>query len=333
MSEDVPQQEWEPDILGADYTAHTLDLGRDPEGEGQALATVVRYLPAGISPAEWKQRPAVLILHGMTDYFFARHVAEHLHEQGLAVYGIDLRKCGRSRRDGQRWHYIEALQHYFPDLSAALDLITGTHSRVFGIGHSTGGLILSLWVDHLRRSDPARHRPVAGLVLNSPWLDMMYPQWLVTLTRPLIMALGKRFGGIPLPGGNLGAYGVSIHRDHHGEWDFDTELKPVGGWPKYLAWVRAVMLGHRQVHQGGVDTGVPILTLSSARSWLGRPYSAASDTADTVLDIKQINRWAPELGADVTLHPIEGARHDVYLSLKYAREEALSTTSEWIMAR
>lgn len=324
---------WETDILGDGYTCQTLHLGRDPEGEGDAFATIVRYRPRDTNRADWEQRPAVLLVHGMTDYFFATHVAEFLHGAGLAVYAVDLRKCGRSRREGQRWHYSENLQHYFPDLTGALDAITATHSRVFPVGHSTGGLVLPLWADHLRRSDTSRHRRLAGLVLNSPWLDMMYPRWLVRIAAPLLIRMGRRFGNIPLPGGNLGSYGESIHKDHHGEWTFDTELKPIGGFPKYLAWVRAVMIGHRQVHEGGVDVGCPVLTLCSTKSYLNRPYSAASDTADSVLDVEQIQKWAPRLGADVTVTPIEGARHDVYLSKKHAREQALAATIAWLHER
>lgn len=334
MSETEAEQQsgrtWLPDILGDGYTYRTLSFGSDPEGEGDAFATVVRYFPAGTEKVAWDNRPAVLLVHGMTDYFFHTHVAEALHAAGLAVYGIDLRKSGRSRREGQRWHYSENLQYYFPDLSGALDIITATHPKLFPIGHSTGGLILTLWADHLRRSDRARHAGLGGLVLNSPWLDMMFPRWVVNIARPLVNVLGKRFGGIPLPGGNLGSYGVSINKHHHGEWDYDTDLKPIAGFPKYLAWVRAVLIGQKQVHEGGVDVGVAVLTLCSARSWLNRPYTAASDAADTVLDVEQIKHWAPKLGADVTVTPIAGARHDVYLSMKHARDQALEATTRWL---
>lgn len=331
----TPQAHWEPDILGAGYTRRTLAMGRDPEGEGEIFATVVRHLPAGTDPAQWAQRPAVLWIHGMTDYFFATHVAEHFHAAGYAFYAVDLRKCGRSRREGQRWHYSDDLRHYFPDLNAALDLITGGdrapgHPRVYPVGHSTGGLISVLWADQLRRTAPARHSRLGGLVLNSPWLDMMYPPLLLKVAVPLLITLGVRFRGIPLPGGNLGAYGVSIYRGEQGEWDFDTTFKPVQGFPKFLGWVRAVLIGQREVHRGNIDVGVPVLTLCSTRSWLNRPYSAATDTADAVLDVEQIERWAPSLGKRVTVSPVEGARHDVYLSLRHAREQALETTTDWL---
>lgn len=323
-------RDWREDPLGGDYRQHTLHLGNDPEGEGQVFATVVRYLPEGTDLQEWSRRPALLWVHGMTDYFFHTHVAEYFHDQGYAFYAVDLRKCGRSRREEQRWHYSDNLQHYFPDLAGALDVLSETHGQIFPIGHSTGGLIVTLWADHLRRSDQVRHARLGGLVLNSPWLDMMYPKVLLRLAIPALMVVGKRFGSIPLPGGNLGSYGVSIHKDHHGEWEFDVALKPVRGFPKFLAWARAVVIGHKQIHEGGVDVGVPVLTLCSARSWLNHPYSPASDTADAVLDVTQIQKWAPKLGTQVEVAPIEGARHDIFLSLRHAREEAFKVSTEWL---
>lgn len=323
-------RKWREDLLGEGYTRHTIDLGRDPEGEGQVFATVVRYLPEGTDLQEWSNRPAILWVHGMTDYFFHTHVAEYFHDLGYAFYAVDLRKCGRSRQEDQRWHYSDNLQHYFPDLNRTLDVLSETHAQTFPIGHSTGGLILVLWADHIRRSDRTRHARLGGLILNSPWLDMMYPRAFLKVALPALMVLGRRFGSVPLPGGNLGSYGVSIHKDHHGEWDFDIDLKPVRGFPKFLAWARAVVIGHRQIHEGGVDVGVPVLTLCSARSWLNHPYSAASDTADAVLDVRQIRKWAPKLGARVKVVSIEGARHDIFLSLRHAREQAFKVTAEWL---
>lgn len=326
-----PASPWRTDILGPDFQARDFHLGTDPEGEGQVVATLVRHLPdPDAPPADWARRRAVLWVPGMTDYFFHAHVAQFLHGQGFACYGLDLRKTGRARQEGQHWHYSESLQDYFPDLSAAMDFLAGEHPGVVPLAHSTGGLVVPLWLDHLRRTGDPRHAVVDGVILNSPWLDMMYPRAFVRVLRPLVRALGRRWPHLAIPGGNLGAYGASIHRDHHGEWDYDVTMKPLGGHRKYLGWLRAVLAGQEQVHAGGVDVGTPALTLCSSRSRLGRPYSPEADTTDTVLDVAQIRYWAPRLGDDVTVRAIEGARHDVFLSLEPAREEALAVTADWL---
>lgn len=323
--------EWREDILGADFQARDILLGPDPEGEGEVLATLIRYLPQGEDvPDDWASRSAILWVPGMTDYFFHRHVAEVFHNAGFAFYALDLRKIGRSRVEGQRWHYSEDFRHYFPELTAALEIVTAEHRDLIPLAHSTGGLIVALWVDHLARNNSALHARLKGIILNSPWLDMMYPRALVAVGRPVVNVLGKFFPGLEIPGGNLGSYGSSIHRDHYGEWDFNMTYKPVGGHRKYLGWLREIVLNQARVHRNEVDVRVPVLTLSSAQSILGRPFSDAAHTADTVLDVEQIQRWAPHLGENVTVQAIEGARHDVFLSTTAPLRQALSITKRWL---
>jgi alpha-beta hydrolase superfamily lysophospholipase len=77
-----------PDILGPPYTAETLDLPDDDEG--QVVATLV-HRPAG----EATDR-AVLHVHGFADYFFQTAYAEWWTERGYDFYALDLRKYGRS---------------------------------------------------------------------------------------------------------------------------------------------------------------------------------------------------------------------------------------------
>lgn len=326
---------WQQDMLGPDYQYHTIELGDDPDDETDVYATVVRHLPAGTDRDDFDSRPALLWVHGMTDYFFHTESAEYLHRAGYAVYALDLRKCGRSHRPGQRWHHTTDLRHYFPDLDAALDIITRTHPGLTPVAHSTGGLIVPLWLSHLRGTDPRRHAKIDALVLNSPWLDLMYPRVLVRLSTPVIQYLGSKLPLLTLPSDGLGPYGKSIHKDHHGEWDFNTEYKPVAGHLKTFGWLRAIISGHREVHRDRVNVGVDVLTLCSARSWFAREYSPATDSADAVLDVQQIQKWAPHLSrpaSRVRVVPVEDARHDVFLSTASVRRRALDLMKDWLAA-
>ncbi len=71
-------------MLGEGYERCTIDLGVDPDGETDIVATVVRHLHQGgndsdtsaSSDVQPSPRSAVLYVHGMTDYFFQTHVAE-----------------------------------------------------------------------------------------------------------------------------------------------------------------------------------------------------------------------------------------------------------------
>ncbi|WP_165242454.1 alpha/beta hydrolase [Corynebacterium lizhenjunii] len=324
--------QWEPDILGADFYRATLDLGPDPDGEGTAVATVVTYRP-GTDPlgleqavlADSPSRPALLWVHGMSDYFFSAHVARHYFDAGYAFYALDLRKCGRSRRPGQTWHYATDLSVYYRELGQTVEILTRLgHPGVVPMGHSTGGLICSLWLDSQR---PAG---VKGLILNGPWLDMMnVPKPLLKAGAPVIDAVGKRWPKIAFPGGNLTAFGESMHASHHGEWNFDLEFKPLGGHRKYLGWLRAVLASFKKLHSG-VDVGVPYLTVCSTRSILNEPYSEEINYVDCVVDVRQTMAWAPTLGRHCTLRPVHGARHEAFASKAAARQEVFGIVDSWL---
>lgn len=322
---DMNALSWTVDDLGKGFSRATIPLGRDPEGEGEIGAVLVRA-----EPDEPTGKPALLWVHGMSDYFFQDHVAAHYLEKGYPFYALDLRKCGRAHREGQKWHYTLDLRHYFDELTIATQLIAEKHGEVIPLAHSTGGLIVPLWADHLRRYDTATHGKLAGIVLNSPWLDMQFPSWAVKVLRPVVGSVGKLVPDLKLPSVGESTYGQSIYKGEHGQWDFDTEKKALGGHTKYLGWLRAVMVGQSEIHDGNVDAGVPTLTLCSTHSYLGKPYSAAADTADTVLDVEQIQQWAPEVSSISATKTIDGALHDVFLSHQHARQKAFDAADEWL---
>lgn len=319
---------WQPDSLGADFFARVLPLGTDPDGEGDVHAVLVRYLP---ECPNWHQRPALLFIHGMTDYFFHQHIAERFHAEGYAVYGIDLRKSGRAHITGQRWHYVSDLRLYFEELNAAAALLAQEHPTIVPVAHSTGGLIAALWMDELHRTGAALDDSIAGLILNSPWLDMQFPPLIVTSLRALLHSragramLRKGFGG-KMPSN----YGRSLHASADGEWNYNLSFKPLQGHKKYPDWLKNVDASQRRIHEGAVDVEKPILTLHARRSYLQSRYSDAARTADTVLDVEQIKSRAPLLGQDVTVVAIDHAVHDVFLSQPKAREHAIKACLAWL---
>jgi alpha-beta hydrolase superfamily lysophospholipase len=118
----------------------------------------------------------------------------------------------------------------------------------------------------------------------------------------------------------------------HGEWEFNTAFKPLEGFPVSFGWLTAIRRGHARLHRG-LDIGVPSLVLRSRRSRFARRHRADVDTADAVLDVKQIARWAGCLGDQVTVVPIDGARHDVFLSTEGPRREAYETVDAWLRVK
>ena len=317
--------QWAPDVLGADYQQHTIDLGPDPDGEGEIAATLVRHLPEGSAAAT---ADAVLYLHGFTDYFFQRHVAEHFTARGHRFYALDLRKCGRSLRPGQTPHFISDLAWYDRELDEALRIVRAEAGpNVVVMGHSTGGLVAPLWLD--RRHHDTGTAGVTGLILNSPWFDLQVPSYVRSLGTPVINAVGRLRGMSTLPLAKSSAYGDSLHHSMSGEWDYDLDWKPREGFPVRAGWLRAIRRGHAQLHRG-LDIGVPALLLRSKLSRFAREYGPAVDVADAVLDVAQIQRWAGCLGDRTTIVPIDGARHDVFLSSDAPRAAAFTELDSWL---
>jgi alpha-beta hydrolase superfamily lysophospholipase len=129
----------------------------------------------------------------------------------------------------------------------------------------------------------------------------------------------------PTPGG----YGTTLHRDYAGEFDYDLDLKPLGGFPITFGWINAIRRGQARLHRG-LDVGVPNLILRSDRSVLEAPDPDAIQRGDAVLDVKQIARWAGCVGNRQTITPITDAKHDVFLSLAEPRAAAYLELSRWL---
>ena len=318
--------DWQPDILGEGYQQQILDLGDDPDGEGPIVGTLVRREP----PSD--PTGAVLYVHGFTDYFFNTALADFFTERGFAFFALDLRKCGRSRRPGQTAHYVSDLAFYDEELTRSLAAVrheTGD-APVLLSGHSTGGLVLPLWLDRLNAGPGGSvGAGISGLVLNSPWFDLQGRKWMRSWGTQMfrVMAKIRPFEPLKLPKSD--AYGSSLHSSAHGAWDYDTEWKPIGGFPITYGWINAIRRGHARLHKG-LDIGVPSLVLRSVRSRSAAAWSPEIDELDAVLDTRQIARWAGCLGHAVTAVPIDGARHDVFLSNEKPRAEAYRVIDTWL---
>ena len=321
---------WETDILPG-YEQHTIALGADPDGEGDLYATLVRRGSA--KPAA----PAVLGVHGYTDYFFHTELADFYAARGFTFYALDLHKCGRSRRPGQTPHFTTDLSRYDVELERALAIISGETStprasaRICVTGHSAGGLIVTGFLDRLRVRDLTAALGIEGLILNSPFFDLQGPA--IVRAAPMsaaLRALARSHKTHVVRKPSAGGYGSTLHRDYGGEFDYDLQWKPLGGFPVTFGWLNAVRRAQARLHRG-LDVGVPNLILRS-------DHSVAEDSAhpesiqrgDAVLDVRQIARWAGCVGNHTTVVPIADAKHDVFLSLPEPRATAYQELGRWL---
>jgi alpha-beta hydrolase superfamily lysophospholipase len=307
------------DVLGKPYYAETIDLPADDEG------SVVATLVSRKTRRKANGR-AVLHVHGFCDYFFQTPAADYWTARGYDFYALDLRKYGRSLRPHQTPNFTVDLAAYYEELDETYQRIIERdgHDHLLVTAHSTGGLVTPLWLAD-------RKYPVAGLVLNSPWLDLQGNLLLRTAGTKAIDQIGVRRPYQAIPRNISGLYGKSIHKDYRGEWDFDLRWKPIDSFPAYAGWLRAIRRGHARLHKG-VDLGAPVLMLSSGHSSVPKGWDESVTSSDIVLDVEQMWRWAPKLGTHVTMVRIEGGVHDLYLSREPVRKALFEEIDRWLDA-
>lgn len=303
------------DVLGPDWRRRTLPLRPDLPGRPDPVATLVHHRDAGQDP----ERPAVLYLHGFVDYFFHTHVAEALAERGIDLYALDLRDYGRSIRPGRRPNTTRSLGVYAEEIDTAVHLLRRRHRRVVLLGHSTGGLIAALWADARRGTGL-----IDALVLNSPWLDLRGSAVERTVLTGVIDVLGLLAPDLPLR--RLAPhYGEALHA----QWGYDLAWKPHTAFPARASFVRAVRRGQAAVRRG-LAVDVPILLLTSDSTGPDDRWHEHLLSTDSVLDVADMWRLAPNLGEDVTVEVIDGGAHDLALSAEPARHAYLEAVADWV---
>ena len=326
---------WTPDFLGSDFEQVTLDLGRDDEGD--VVATLVRYTPA---PAHSPRRPFgrqrlsaegadVLYVHGWSDYFFHDHVAEFWRSQGARFFALDLRKYGRSLRSGQTPGFVSSLETYDADIEAALEVMghgadNAAKRPLILLGHSTGGLVLSLWLSR----HPGRAQ---ALILNSPWLEYQ-----LTAAGRQVAATALKIGSrvdpkAAVPNPDLGFYHRALSKSQGGLWEFSEVWRPARSFTPRAAWLQTILAGHATV-AGGLGIETPVLTLLSARTLFLTRWTDEMREVDTVIDVTTAASRAVKLGRVVTVTHLPGAVHDVFLSAPAVRARAFADIQTWLGA-
>lgn len=327
--------EWRPDVLGSGFECTDLDLGED--SEGPVVATLVRSLPADrgffdrmLGRERALENVDVLYVHGWSDYFFQRQLAAFWTSRGARFFALDLRKYGRSLREGQTPGYIEDLDEYGAEIGLALTEIRGIRDpgrparRLVLMGHSTGGLVLSLWAGkHPGEAD--------AVVLNSPWLEFQLAAAGRQVILPLV-SLSARFNPHEVaPQLDYGYY-TRAQREvaAPGELDeINPAWRPERSHAVVTGWMRAVLAGHARVSQG-LHIDAPVCVLLSAKFVVPVRWNEELLRGDSVLDVDEVAKAALKLGATVTIERIDGALHDVFISAAEPRAEAFRRLERWL---
>lgn len=302
--------------LEKDFTFKTLQL--KPDYEGEVTATLISSKHNG------GNRKSVLYLHGYNDYFFQSHLAEKFNENKFDFYALDLRKYGRSLMDHQRPNYCKNIEEYFEEISIAIrEIHTISKSSIFLLGHSTGGLTASNYMN-----SGAERNQISALILNSPFFDFYQSNFEKFISYWGSKLISNRAPYAKIDGTLAQAYAQSIHKDFYGEWDFNLDWKPIKGFATYFKWVAAIAIAQRKLTESKIK--VPILVMHSSKSKKISTFSEDAMSTDIVLDIEDIKRVGVTLGENVTLLKIDKALHDIFLSPKAVREAAFDKMFTWL---
>ncbi|MDE6574183.1 MAG: alpha/beta hydrolase [Muribaculaceae bacterium] len=266
---------------------------------------------------------AILYVHGFSDYFLQKEMAEMFAENGYNFYAVDLRKYGRSLLPGQKMFRVRDLHEYFPDIDSAIEIMRSHGMReVALLGHSTGGLITSLYMSE--KPSPL----IKVLMLNSPFLDWNLPAFMKKAVIPFVSALGRIFPNIKVHQKPDRGYAETLSAKYGGEWDYRTDWKPDILPDPDMGWVHAIQTGQQLLRRRKLH--VPVLLMHSSESVKKGDDREKYFRADAILDVESISRYGRQLGDNVTEVSFAGGLHDLALSKKEIRGEMYAVMLEWL---
>lgn len=305
---------WQTDVLGEPYEYAIIEQGSDYSGK--VRCAVVRNRVEGASRA-------VVYVHGFSDYFFQRNMADIFAAHGYSFYAVDLRKYGRAYMEGQRMFEVRDMHEYFPDIQAAIDVAKADgNGEIVLMGHSTGGLSTAYYMSE--RPDSA----VKGLILNSPFLAWNLPAHMRKILVPAVSFAGRFVPHIPMKSGGTIDYHRSLSRRMDGEWDFDSRWKPDIMPDVDAGWIHAVDSAQRAVRKGRIK--VPVLLMHSDSTARHGDSAERYASADGVLDVKLIAKAGRRLGDNVTEVTVPGGLHDLVLSRPQVRQKVYDEIFAWL---
>lgn len=307
---------WNPDLLGPGFESRYVDQGSDYTGRVRS-SIIRRDSPCGDS-----LRRGVLYVHGYNDYFFQKQMADRFADSCYTFYAVDLRRYGRSIMPGQNMFDVRDIKDYYADIDSALAEMkrNGVDSVVL-MGHSTGGLITASYMNDRK---PAQ---VKKLILNSPFLDWNMSPLMEKAVVPVVAWGGGFMPGISISQSPDSTYSQTLLS----HWSYNTDWKVSRARPVTSGWLHAINSAQKKL-QRGADIQVPVLLLHSDKSYNGSD-TALAGRADAVLDVDDMKRFGPGLGAEVTLTTIPDGIHDIVLSQPQARDSAYRAIFGWLDSR
>jgi alpha-beta hydrolase superfamily lysophospholipase len=251
-----------------------------------------------------RAKATVFVLHGAGDHG-GRYPAltTALVRAGFQVALLDLRGHGQS--DGRRW-YIDAFTDYLHDVDAFIAKLSQdgmAGETLFAVGHSQGGLVLSLWA--LRHA-----RLLSGLVLSSPWFRLARPP-------PAAKVLAARLVGRVVPWLPVSSGLDSSQLTSDPELQRWTDRDPLYGRKATPRWFEEAGRAQAEALRRAGELAAPLLVLAGG--------------ADPIADASAERVFCDAAAStDKKFVMYDGFRHELFNEVR--REEPIGETVAWLTA-
>lgn len=277
-----------------------------PPAAGTIVGAAGSHLRTLTWPSSGKPRARLVLVHGLSEHVGRySHVARHLADRGIWVFGFDLRGHGGS--EGRRG-YLRSFDLLVEDLHRAVEAAEAglpVGGPLLLYGHSLGGLVVLRFLQN-------RHLTVEGAALSAPWLGMAtpLPGWM-RLCATLLLRIAP---DAPLTNPRLRPDILTSDPAMQ-----DAFLRdPLVHHRMSARFLSEVERAQELALEQDVDPDVPLLVLAP--------------TEDRLVDTALTLRWAEALGAArVTVERLEGARHEPHNDV--GRERAIELLTGWLLSR
>lgn len=310
--------QWEQDILGDGYQKRVIRHLDDYSGK--VRSTLIKKTSNDTA----SRKIGVLYIHGYNDYFFQKDLGDNFVAIGIDFYATDLRKYGRSIEDTATMFEVRNLREYYADIDSAIDIMKQEGvGRIFLMGHSTGGLISALYVQE------TGNELIDGLILNSPFFDWNMSGFMKSVMLPILYQLSHIDPNISFSQGASTAYGESLLKKHHGEWEYNQNWKMMPSPKVRVSWLKAINDAQVALKNGNKIT-IPILLMHSDKSINGYTWTEEFNNGDAVLNVKDISKIGRKLGFTIREVTVYNGIHDLILSRKEVRDAVYRSINKWI---
>lgn len=263
-------------------------------------------------------------IDGLNASFTHYHVTKELPD--LDMVSIDLRHCGRSKTNTMVPHYSADFKEYFEEIDAVLDHFEyKKYEQVILYGHSTGGLIVTLYMSSKGEEVGYENFRV---ILNSPFFDIYKPDqpYLLYLLKYLVyfmsryicyyldkyMAMGFQFIKL-VKGGSINHYVLVKNRNYY----INGIISSAYDIPITLGFLTNVIRYQSLIHKGNVKLKCPTLVLHSNETDIDSDkLQKCGCNVDSVLNIEDIKKYSAIISCsdNIKICEINNGCHDVLLS-------------------